>query len=143
MTVLQAGDRKLCGVPLDGVLLGRAPVITISRGKDIKHAAGTAQNWVCSGEGLGPGKPRISCPVRAEGRAALTTAGAQNRPLLATNPQFLTGKWPKGSLGINYKGTVPERGHRHGDSLAPCAEKVTSAVQINSKESITRLTMFY
>lgn len=79
----------------------------------------------------------------SDGRASLPTAEAQTGPLLAANQQFLTGKWPTGSLGINYRETLPERGQGHGDSLAPCAEKVTSAMQINSKESITRLTMFY
>lgn len=95
-------------------------------------------------QGRGPEpKEAINLLSVSDGRASWPTAEAQKEPLLAANQQFLTGKWPAGSLGISYRETVPERGHRHGDSLAPCAEKVTSAMQINSKESITRLTMFY
>lgn len=113
----------LCGVPLGGVQLGRAPASTTSRGKDVEHAAWAAQTCICRGEGLSPGRPSISFLVRARGRAAWLTARARKGPLLAANPQFLTGKGPKGSLGINCKGTIPERGHRHGDSLAPGPRK--------------------
>lgn len=95
------------------------------------------------GKGLSPEKPLISLPFRMEGKASLPTSGTQKGPLLTANQQFLTGKWPEGSLGINYWEAIPERGHRHRDSVAPCAEKVTSAMQINSRDSITPPTMIY
>lgn len=57
--------------------------------------------------------------------------------------EYLTGKWLEGSLGLNYWEIIPEKGQRHRDSLAPCAERVTSAVQINPKDSIAPQTMFY
>lgn len=48
----------------------------------------------------------------------------------------------KGHLGLT-TGKQSQKGARHWDSLAPCAAKVPSALQINSKETITPPTMVY
>lgn len=84
----------------------------------------------------------ISFPFQIERKASLPTAGTQKGPLLTANQKFLTGEWPEGSLGINYWEAIPERRPRHRDSLAPWAEKVMSATQINSKDSLNPPTMF-
>lgn len=73
----------------------------------------------------------------------MPTAGTQEGPLLTAKQSFLTGKWPEGSLGINYWETISERGPQTSRQLAPCAEKVTSAMQINSKDSLAPRTVFY
>lgn len=55
-----------------------------------------------------PRESSISLPLRLEGGASLPTSGTQEGPLLAVSQQFLTGKWPQGSPGINYWEVIPE-----------------------------------
>lgn len=70
--------------------------------------------------------PSASLPFQLKVGASLTASGTQKGPLPRANQQFLTGKWPEGSLGINYWETIPERGQTLRQFGSLCCEGAIS-----------------
>lgn len=98
-----------------------------------------------AGRGPAAQKPLISFHFRWKGKRHCQPQGPWNHFSLQTNNFW---RWValRGHSGLTTGEAVPKGATDTETSLASCAEKVTSATQINSKDSITTTspsTMFH